>query len=171
VIRTTPIAGWPVACIVAALLCAMVACDKPQPPPPNVLPASEKVAPTSPVGTNQTILQKTFALKSSVDFPFEVPAHAVRPHLHGIFESFVGQVHGTSDETANIDFLIVNEQQYADLTSNRPSEALMSVEGSHSQAVNFDLPASMNQPVKYYLVFHNTSKTGKVIEANFRVDF
>jgi hypothetical protein len=154
-----------------ALLLVVAACNKPQPAPPKELPPSERVAPSSPVGTNQTILQKTFALKSSADFPFEVPAHAVRPHLHGIFESFVGQVHGTSDESANIDFLIVNEEQYTDLTSNRPSEALMSVEGSHSQAVNFDLPASLNQPVKYYLVFRNASKGQKVVEANFRVDF
>jgi hypothetical protein len=139
-------------------------------PAKRELSALEKVAP-SPVGTTQTILQKTFALKRSATFPFEIPAHAARPHLHGIFESFVGQVHGASDESANIDFVIVNEEQYADMSQNRPSEALMSVEASHSQSVNFDLPPSLEQPVKYYLVFRNTTKTAKVIEADFQVDF
>lgn len=172
--RSAPIRALSSVNFVLALLFVAVmvnnACDKPQPPSPQQLPPSEKVAP-SPVGTSQVILQKTFALKASANYPFEIPAHAVRPHLHGIFESFVGQVHGASDDTANIDFLIVNEEQNADLASNRPSEALMSVEASHNQAVNFDLPASLDQPVKYYLVFRNTSKTPKVIEANFRVDF
>jgi hypothetical protein len=145
--------------------------DAPRPAPSRVAP-SDRVAP-SPVGTSQTVLQKTFALRDSAVFPFEIPAHAAQPHLHGIFESFVGQVHGVSDETANIDFLILNEQQNNDLANNRPSEAIFTVEGSHSQAVNFDLPASMNQPVKYYLVFrHGESKKGsKVVEANFHVDF
>ncbi len=148
-----------------------VACTK-QPPPVNPAIPSDHVA-NSPVGTTQTILQKTFNLKNSAVFPFEVPAHAMQPHLHGIFESFVGREHGTSDETANISFLILNEEQNAAFDSNRPSEAVFSVEDSHNQAVNYDLPASMNKPVKYYLVFRNAegSKSSKVVEADFRVDF
>src|SRR5579863_2837444 len=155
--------------VVTLLSCA--ACNKEAPPQPAAVVPSDHVSP-SPVGTSQTVLEKTFSLKSSATFPFEIPAHAVQPHLHGIFESFVGQLHGASDETANIDFLIMNEDQQADYASDRPSEALFNVEASHNQAVNFDLPASMNRPVKYYLVFRNPqAKTSKVVEANFRVDF
>ena len=157
--------------VLAGGLLVLVACTKQQPPAADILRPSERIAP-SPVGTSQTILQKTFAVKKSlVTFPFDIPSHAVRPHLHGIFESFAREVHGASDESANIDFLIVNQEQYADLVSDRPSEALMSVEASHNQAVNFDLPASLDRPVKYYLVFRNSSGGGKVVEANFRVDF
>ena len=159
--------------LLTAFLLVMAGCTKEPPPQPasTVVP-SDHVAP-SPVGTSQNILQKTFPLGSSAIFPFEIPAHAVEPHLHGIFESFLGQVHGTSDDTANIDFLLLNEEQQADFVSNRPSEALFTVEGSHNQAVNFDLPASRNQPVKYYMVFRNTDgkKGSKIVEANFRVDF
>jgi hypothetical protein len=156
-----------------AILLTAVSCSKQDPPPPTITVApSDHVAPT-PVGTTQAVLEKTFNLKGSAMFPFEIPAHAVQPHLHGIFESFVGQVHGTSDESANIDFMIMNEAQQADLAADRASEALFSVESSHDQAVNFDLPASMSKPVKYYLVFRNgeKSKSSKVVEANFRVDF
>ena len=159
--------------LIAMFLLAGVACNTPPPPPPSrtVLP-SDHVAP-SPVGTTLSVLQKTFSLKTSATFPFEIPAHASQPHLHGIFQSFVGQVHGASDETANISFLILNEEQNAAFVENRPSEAVFSVEDSHNQAVNFDLPPSMNKPVKYYLVFRNSegSKSSKVVEANFRVDF
>ena len=84
----------------------------------------------------------------------------------------MGQAHGASDDNANIDFLIMNEEQQSDFAANRPGEALFSVEASHNQAVNFDLPASMNQPVKYYLVFRNPqTKVGKIVEANMQVDF
>jgi len=152
-------------------LLALVGCNKPQAPPAATTP-SEHIAP-SPVGTTQVVLEKTFNLKGSAVFPFEIPAHAAQPHLHGIFESFAGKVHGLSDDSANLDFLILNEDQHTDFLANRPSEAVFSVEASHNQSVNFDLPASMNQPVKYYLVFRDTgaNKTKKVVEANFRVDF
>ena len=129
---------------------------------------------SSPVGTTQTILQKTFPLKASATFPFEIPAHAAQPHLHGIFESFVGQVHGESDDSANIDFLILNEEQQNESAGGRPSEVVFSVEASHNQAVNVDLPPSLNEPVKYYLVFRNGDRSkisSKVVEASFRVDF
>ncbi len=157
------------------LLVAGVACtnESKQPPAPVSAPLpSERVAP-SPVGTTQNVLQKTFTLQRSVEFPFEVPAHAAMPHLHGIFESFVGQVHGASDESANIDFLILNEEQHEDFAQNRSSDTMFAVEASHNQAVNFDLPASLNRTAKYYLVFRNPegSKSSKVVEANFRVDY
>ena len=127
----------------------------------------------SPVGTTQSVMAKTFNLKTTVTFPFEVPAHAVQPHLHGLFQSFAGQAQGLSDDTANIDFLILNDEQHTSLLSNRPVEALMSVENSHSQAINFDFPPTMNDPVKYYLIFRNAegSKSSKVVEASFRLDF
>jgi hypothetical protein len=164
------------AAVLATVLLAFsvvnLACSKQPVAPVSAAAPAEHVAP-SPVATTQNVLEKTFTLKAPVTFPFEIPAHAIRPHLHGIFESFVGQVHGTSDDTANIDFLILNEEQNAAFAGNRPSEALFSVDASHNQAVNFDLPASLNHPVKYYLVFRNPegSRGSKVVEANFRVDF
>ncbi|HKH99765.1 MAG TPA: hypothetical protein VJ999_11715 [Candidatus Sulfotelmatobacter sp.] len=162
----------PALALLGALLLGSVACTKEQPvPAPTTFP-SDRVAP-SPVGTNQIVLQKTFALKGTATFPFEIPAHAAQPHLHGSFQSFVREVHGASDETANIDFQVLNEEQQAAFASNRPSEALFSVEGSHNQEINCDLPASMNQPAKYYLVFRSSdgSRGSRVVEAGFRVDF
>jgi hypothetical protein len=159
-----------VALLGAALLLDL-ACTKDEPPVSRVDP-SERAAP-SPVGTTQNVLQKTFPLKTTAIFPIEIPAHAATPHLHGIFESFAGQERGLSDDSADIDFLILNEAQQADFAADRPSEAMFTVEASHNQIVNFDLPASMNRPVKYYLVFRNPdgSKHSKVVEADFRVEF
>ena len=164
--------GWIKLSLVVAFSYIAMSCQKPPAAPEPAATHSERPV-LSPVGTTQIILEKTFPLKSSATFPFEIPAHAVRPHLHGIFESFIGQVHGASDETANVDFLLLNEAQYADFAGNRSGEALFSVEASHNQAVNFDLPASFDQSVKYYLVFRSSASGGpkKEVEANFRVDF
>jgi hypothetical protein len=153
------------------LLLAASACEQKATPPAPSPVQYDHVAP-SPVGTDQNVLQKTFTLKSSVVFPFEIPAHAVRPHLHGMYTSFVGNVHGESGSAADVDFLVLNEDQYGDFQDHRPSEALFSVEASHNQAVNFDLPASMDQAAKYYLVFRSSSGGAKkVVEANFKVDY
>jgi len=182
----TPPRRWLAAVVASPLLFAPVlfapvlfvpvlftpACTKAPPPAPaNDVPERPLLPPPAP--TTQTVLQKTFNLKGSATFPFEIPAHSVQPHLHGIFESFVGQAHGSSDDTANISFLILNEEQHSDFAGNHPGDALFSVEASHNQAVNFDLPPAMNQSMKYYLVFQNPAgnRGSLVVEANFRVDF
>jgi hypothetical protein len=159
---------------ITVLLCMGAGCTKKDTPPAaQTVPLDQVVPSTAGPTQPQVILEKTFSLKTSATFPFQIPSHAARPHLHGIFQSFVGKAGGASDDAANIEFVILNEDQQANVASDRPSEALFSVEASHNQAVNFDLPPSMNQPVKYYLVFHNAqgSKSNKVVEANFRVDF
>jgi hypothetical protein len=171
----------PLPCMVADRLPSMVAaavlflgtssCEQKAAAPAPAPVHHEPVA-VSPVGTDQNVLQKTFALKTSMVFPFEIPAHATRPHLHGLYASFVGNTHGEANGAANIDFVVLNDDQYSDFLHGRPSEALFSVEDSHNQAVNFDLPASMDQPVKYYLVFRSSSgESKKTVEANFKVDF
>ena len=159
------------AAITAVLLLIAQACTKPAPSQPPKPAPTERIA--SLAGTSQTILQKTFTLNSSTTFPFEIPAHAMQPHLHGIFETFLGKPHGPSDDRANVDFMILNEEQEGALESNRAADALFSADPSHNQAVNLDLPPSMNQPVKYYIVFRNPDgvKTSKSVNANFRVDF
>ncbi|HZW94062.1 MAG TPA: hypothetical protein VFF64_14015 [Candidatus Eremiobacteraceae bacterium] len=169
--RQTPIRLLP-PLLIAALVFTANACEKQKVKQVEEAPASDRVNP-SPVGTTQTVLQKTFALKNSATFAFEIPPHAVRPHLHGIFESYVRELHGASDDMANVNFLILNTDQYSDLVGNRPSEALFSVDASHNQSVNLDLPASMDQPVKYYLVFRNIagSSPSKVVQTDFQVDF
>jgi hypothetical protein len=157
---------------IAIFLCAATACAKKEVAPTSRTVPSNLVTHQN-AETTLSVLAKTFTLKSSETFPFEIPSHSSRPHLHGIFQAFAGHAHGPSDDSANIDFVILNEEQRSEADANRPSEALFSVEASHNQSVNFDLPPSINQPVKYYLVFHNApgSKSNKVVEANFRVDF
>jgi len=106
-------------------------------------------------------------------FSFEIPSHAATPHLHGAFRSFVQQAAQSSDDSGNVDFLVLNQQQYADLATGRQSEALFSAESTHDQEVNLGLPVSQDQPQKYYLVFRNSSsgEGRKLVQADFTVDF
>jgi hypothetical protein len=128
----------------------------------------------SPVGTSSAIVRKTFAVSAPAKFSFEVPPHAASPQLHGTFRSFVRQAGvQSSDESADIDLLLMNSEQYADFLRGQPADTVYSVDSSHDQDVSFGLPATMDKPAQYYLVFRNSSASApkKVVQADFQVDF
>lgn len=133
----------------------------------------DRIAP-SPVGTSSPILQKTFTIRSTQDFSFEIPAHATNPQLHGTYRCFA-KAAGTlsSDEDADVEFMVLNEPQYQALVVGRPWDAVFSADASHDQNVNFVLPASADSPVKYHLLFRNVAggAARKVVQADFAVDF
>lgn len=132
----------------------------------------------SVVGTSSAILHQTFVVASIVNLPFEVPAHAASPQLRGNYRSFVKPAGGKPGETessdaANVEFLVLNEAQYAEFLNGHDSEAIFSADDAHDQEVNASLPLTVDHPAKYYLVFRNTSpKAGKkTVQADFRIDF
>jgi hypothetical protein len=128
----------------------------------------------SPVGTSRDLLHKTFAIASAVDLPFEIPAHASNPQLRGIYRSYVKQGGAQSGEdAADVEFLLLNQQQYTEFLNGRPGEAIFAAEDAHDQEVNTNLPPTLDQPVRYYLVFRNNSHDAgkKVVQADFRIDF
>ena len=134
---------------------------------------SDHIAP-SPQGTSSAIVHKTFAVGSAAKFLFQVPPHAASPQLHGTYHSFVqGSDAQSSDDRGDIDFLLMNDQQYADFAQGHLGDAVYAVDSSHEQDVSFGLPATLDRPAQYYLVFRNSdSRTGKkVVQADFRVDF
>jgi hypothetical protein len=143
--------------------------DRPVPKPHP----SDHIA-ESPVGTSSAIVRKTFAVSAPAKFSFEIPPHAASPQLHGTFRSFVRQSGlQSSDESADIDLLLMNGEQYADFQRGKPSDTVYSVDSSHDQDVSFGLPATLDHPVQYYLIFRNSSSSPakKVVQADFQVDF
>ncbi len=131
----------------------------------------------SPVGTSSAILRQTFGVASIVNLPFELPAHASNPQLRGTYRSFLKQA-GADASDADVEFLLLTEQQYVDLLSGRPGEAVFSAEDAHDQEVNTGLPPTRDEAVKYFLVFRNNRhKAGKreagktFVQADFRVDY
>ena len=135
--------------------------------------ANDHIAP-SPVGTSAVIVHKTFAITSAAKFLFEVPPHAASPQFHGTYHSFA-KISGiqSTDESGDVDLLLMNDQQYADFLHGNPSDVVYSVDSSHDQDVSLGLPSTMDHSVQYYLVFRNPSASSnkKVIQADFQVDF
>jgi hypothetical protein len=133
---------------------------------------SDLIAP-SPVGTSGVVLHKTFSVAAAAHFAFVIPAHAATPQLHGHYRSFAhsdgAQV---GDQTADVGFLLMNEEQHAEFMNGSADDVLLSLNSSHDQDVNFALPASQSQPLKFYLVFRNApGESKKIVQADFAVDF
>jgi len=128
----------------------------------------------SVVGTSSAVLHSTFAVKSIVHLPFEVPAHAANPQLRGTYRSFAKRAGSTEpSEAANVEFLVLNEEQYAGFLQGRDSEVIFSAEAAHDQEVTTNLPPTITRPAKYYLVFRNSAhETGeKFVQADFHLEF
>jgi hypothetical protein len=127
----------------------------------------------SVVGTSDKLLHQTFAVAGTVDMPFEVPAHAYSAKLHGTFRSFIQAGGAPTTAPGDVDFLLLNDQQYAAFLQGHPGDALFSADATHDQEVNVNLPPTMNQLVKYHLIFRNVApKTGKkVIQAELQIDY
>jgi hypothetical protein len=129
---------------------------------------------SSPVGTSTPILHKTFEVAALANLPFDIPPHAANPQLHGTYRSFLQKGRVAVDETsADVEFLLLNQQQYDTLLSGHESDTVFSAEDAHNQEVNTDLPPTFAQPTRYYLVFRNNSRANgkKLVQADFRVDF
>ncbi len=126
----------------------------------------------SPVGTSRMLLRKTFGVATAVSLPFELPPHAANPQLRGVYRAFASTP-ADDDTDANVEFLVLNNQQYEDFLNERPSDALFSADGAPEQEINLSMPPTRDQPVKYYLVFRNSFRsTGKkIVCADFRIDF
>ena len=96
------------------------------------------------------------------------------PHLRGSYKSFVTKAGiQPSDDSANVDFMVLTENQYADFLRGGSEDMVLSVAASHDQTVDITLPPSLNQPEKFYLVFRNTpgGDAKKIVQADLSLDF
>lgn len=127
----------------------------------------------SPTGTGGVVLHRTFSLETSARFGFVIPAHATNPQLHGNYHSFVREEGAdATDENANVEFLLMNQQQYAAFAHGQQADIIFFVQSSHSQQVNFTLSPTYDKTAQYYLVFRNRSGAAKkVVQAEFSVDY
>jgi hypothetical protein len=128
----------------------------------------------SPTGTGGVILHKTFSVASTAKFPFEIPAHATNPQLRGNYRSFLPATESaTGDDAANLEFLLMSEQQYAVYAKGGQADISYFVQSSHNQQVNVTLSPTFDKPARYCLVFRNRSGgvARKNVQADFSVEF
>jgi hypothetical protein len=130
----------------------------------------------SPVGTSTALLDKTFHVVDLVDLPFDLPAHASTPQLRGTYRSFLShrdEAAASDEHAADVEFLLLNERQYADLINGRSEDALFSADATSNGEVDITMPPTFAQSRKYYLVFRNAThgSSAKAVQADFRIDF
>ena len=121
-------------------------------------------------------LHKTFVVKKSAQFKFEVPPHRVLPRLHGTFQSFVTRpgADNLSDEIADVELVLMNADQFDDFSHGRGGgTALYNVDPTHYHEVEFLLPPTQHDPEQYYVIFRNAPGGApfKNVQADFSLTF
>lgn len=158
--------------LMSALLLVVGGCSRKQ-EPQEAVAAVDRIVASTPRPPNN-FLHKTFPVTAYVKFEFEVPPHVINPRLHGSFQSFVKGSGGLiSNESANVDMLLLNENEFEEFARGRQGSATQTVDPSYSQAVDFALSSTLGEPEKYYFVFRNSpggSRT-KIVKADFTVSF
>jgi hypothetical protein len=155
-----------------ALLLALAGCSRKQ--PQETLNPLDRVDSTRKKPIN--FLHKTFSVKKYAQFAFEVPAHTVIPRLHGTFKSFIKRSgeDSISDDSADIDFILMNPDQFADFSQGHgDGTAMYTVDPTHDHEVEFLLPPTQGDPAKYYVIFRNSPGGAalKYVEADFSLTF
>lgn len=98
-------------------------------------------------------------LEKSQKFPFDVPPHALTPRLQGSFTSFVQGAGGAriNDESADVELMVMSDDQYDAFSNHRSAESLYAIEPSHDHGVSIALPATQGTGAHYYVVFRRTT--------------
>ncbi len=163
--------------VALTLLSFAIACSKSQKSDEVKSEAAPSVDHVSSLATSPPnhFLHKTFTLKSYEKFDFIVPAHTIKPTLHGNFVSF-SQVNGsgiTSNQNANIDLMLLNDQEFDDFSHGRSGSTTYETEPSYNQVVDFAVPATHELQQRYSLVFRNTpgGLKSKFVKADFTISF
>ena len=157
---------------VLALILVLGGCSKP--PAKQTLNPLDRVDATRAKPVN--FLHKTFSVKKYAQFEFQVPIHSVIPRLHGTFKSFVQRPgeDSLSDDSADVDFLLMNPEQFAEFSHGHgDGTAMYTVDPTHDHEVEFLLPPTQEEPEKYYVVFRNSPGGAalKYVEADFSLTF
>ena len=164
----------PARLLLVSLLLSLGGCSKNQPTPE----AQDQGASVDHIVVSKTppsnnFLHKTFAVKTYEEFAFPVPAHIVKPMLHGSFVSFAKNRNGDllCNQSADVDLLLLNDEEFDDFEHSRQGTATYTLDPSHSQIVTYAVPATVDRPQTYHLVFRNSpgGSHSKLVKADFTI--
>jgi hypothetical protein len=123
----------------------------------------------------KTLLHKMLTVQRYEKFEFVVPPHTVTPRMQGTFQSFVKNETGglVSNDSANVDILLLNEQEFDDFSHGREGTATYSVDPSHSQSIDCAIAGTLENPATYYLIIRNPPGGApvKYVQGDFTVSF
>jgi hypothetical protein len=120
-------------------------------------------------------LHKTFSVSNHTQFTFLVPPRQGNARLRGTFRSFTkrSDPDSTSDRTAAVDLLLLNEQEFDEFLHGRPQSVTYELDSANNQMVDWQMPTTYREPQTYHLVFSNPAGGTKIkfVEADFTVSF
>jgi hypothetical protein len=121
----------------------------------------------------ENFLHKVFAVNGHAEFSFVVSPHQDNTRLRGTFRSFNKRNDpDSSDGTANVDLLLLNEQEFEQLLHGQPQSVTYELDSAHNHVVDWRVPATYGEPQTYHLVFSNSGRTKtKFVQADFTVSF
>jgi hypothetical protein len=151
--------------LVAVLLWSLAGCSKSQPAPDATQDQGASV--------DHIVVSKTPPSTNFLNKTFPVPAHTIRPMLHGSFVSFAKNKNGDllSNQSADIDLLVLNDEEFDDFSNSRQGTATYTVDPAHSQTVTYAVPSTVDRPQTYHLVFRNSpgGAHSKLVKADFSI--
>jgi hypothetical protein len=113
-------------------------------------------------------LHQSFSVDKYQAFSFEVPPSTVTPKLRGTFQSSVKRS-GVSDEAAEVELMVMTSEQYSDFIHGRHADSTYAIDPASHQEVQYSLPPTQADAIKYFLVFRNDSRGPKTVKADFEV--
>jgi hypothetical protein len=120
-------------------------------------------------------LHRVFSLSDHTQFSFVIPPHQANTRLRGTFRSFTkrSDPDSTSDRTADVDLLLLDEQEFNEFQHGQPQSVTYELDSSHNQLVDWRVPMTYGEPQTYHLIFGNSEGGAsiKFVEADFTVSF
>jgi hypothetical protein len=120
-------------------------------------------------------LHRVFSLSDHTQFSFVIPPHQANTRLRGTFRSFTkrSDPDSTSDRTADVDLLLLNEQEFNEFQHGQPQSVTYELDSSHNQLVDWRVPMTYGEPQTYHLIFGNSEGGARIkfVEADFTVGF
>jgi hypothetical protein len=160
--------------LLCALLLLLAACTNSQPAPQSTTTVNRFDHVDSAHLQPVHFLHKVFPVKKTVSFEFQVPAHTAIPRLYGTFRAFVlrsGQ-DSLSDNSTNVEFLIMNADQFSDFSRGVDGTAIYTVNPTHDHEVDFLLPPTQDDSATYHITFRNSpgGAAVKQVQADFALN-
>ncbi len=120
-------------------------------------------------------LHRVFSLSDHTQFSFAIPPHQANTRLRGTFRSFTkrSDPDSTSGRTADVDLLLLNEQEFNEFQHGQPQSVTYELDSSHNQLVDWRVPMTYGEPQTYHLIFGNSEGGARIkfVEADFTVSF
>jgi hypothetical protein len=120
-------------------------------------------------------LHTVFSVNKYAQYAFVAPPHQGNARLRGTFQSFTKRddPDSTSDKTADVDVMLLNEEEFGEFLHGQPVSATYESDLAHDQMVDWRVPTTYDKPEQYHLVFSNSDAADRIkfVKADFTLSF